>query len=189
MSSDSNKNLFLAFAIIVPLLLAILCVGVISGQSDPIEALKEARRPRTLLDELSDMRVSYAEGKWEESLKASRVVLQRQPGHEEALHTVAASCFKLKRAGEAAAALKVLVDDVPEDIPTSIQLAQALTMIGEKAEAERQWERIKASRYSTKDQRQLARKALIALYPESVISTPPRLEVGEEGKPLTSSVQ
>ncbi len=189
MSSDSNKNLFLAFAIIVPLLLAILCVGVITGQSDPIEAIKEARRPRTLLDELSDMRLSYSKGQWEKSLKASRVVLQRQPGHEEALRTVAASCFQLKRPGEAAAALKVLAEDVPEDIPTGIQFAQALTMIGEKDEAEHQWERIKASRYSTKEQRQLAQKSLTALRPELFSAPPPRLEIGDAGKPLTGSVQ
>ncbi len=189
MSSDSNKNLFLAFAIIVPLLLAILCVGVITGQSDPIEAIREARRPRTLLDELSDMRMSYSKGQWEKSLKASRVVLQRQPGHEEALRTVAASCFKLKRPGEAAAALKVLAEDVPEDIPTGIQFAQALTMIGERDEAERRWELIKKSPYSTKEQRQLAQKSLTALRPESSLGVPPRLEVEPEGKPLTGGVQ
>jgi hypothetical protein len=189
MSSDSNKNLFLAFAIIVPLLLAILCVGVITGQSDPIEAIKEARRPRTLLDDLSDMRMSYSKGQWEASLKASRVILQRQPGHEEALRTVAASCLKLKRPGEAAAALKVLAEDVPEDIPTGIQFAQTLTMIGENDEAERRWELIQKSRYSTREQRQLARKALTALRSESFPAALPRLEIGKEGKSLTGSVQ
>jgi hypothetical protein len=115
--------------------------------------------------------------------------LQRQPGHEEALRTVAASCFKLKRPGEAAAALKVLAEDVPEDIPTGIQFAQALTMIGERDEAERRWELIKKSRYSTREQRQLARKSLTALRPESSLGVPPRLEVGKEGEPLTGSVQ
>jgi predicted Zn-dependent protease len=178
-NTDSNKNLFIAFAIIGPLCLAIACIAIISGQTDPFRAIQEARRPRTLLDDLSDMRVCYAEKKWEEALQAARTVLRRQPGHEEALRMVASSCLKLKRPGEAAAALKVLVDDVPEDIPTRISYASALTLIGEKDEALNQWTAISESRFSTVEQRRLALKSLRSLSPETLL----------EGKSEESGVQ
>jgi len=168
-SSDSNKNLFIAFAIIVPLILAIACISVITGQADPIQAIQEARKPRTLLDDLSDMRQRYSEKKWEQALQAARVVLQQKPEHEEALRTVASVSMKLHRPGEAAAALKVLVKDVPEDIPTRINYAQALTQIGAREEALSEWTAISEHPFSTPEQVSLAKKALARLSPEALL--------------------
>ncbi|MGC4044108.1 MAG: tetratricopeptide repeat protein [Armatimonas sp.] len=172
MNSDSNKNLFIAFAIIVPLLLAIACIAVISGQTDPFQAIQEARKPRTVLDDLSDMRMRYSEKKWEEALQAAREALQKHPGDEEALRGVAAISLKLKRPGEAAAALKMLVKDVPEDIPTRVIYAQALTMIGERDEALNEWKAISEHPYSTVQERRQARKALSQLSPEYQATEP-----------------
>lgn len=176
MSSDSNKNLFIAFAIVVPLILVIVCMAVISGQTDPLAAIQEARKPRTLLDDLSDMRVHYSKKKWEDALQSARTVLQQQPEHEEALRTVASTCLKLKRPGEAAAALKVLVRDVPEDIPTRVSYAQALMLVEEKEEALSEWTAIAESPFSTKEQVSLAKKQLEKLSPDSLLGIGPGSE-------------
>lgn len=180
MNSDSNKNLFIAFALIVPAIIAILCVAVLSGQSDPIEAIKTARRPRNLLDEVSDMRMRVSEKKWEEALQAARVVLQREPEHEEALRTVASLALTLKRPGEAAVALKALVEAVPEDIPTVVRYARTLELVGELDLAQEQWAAVAKSPYASASERSLARKALGGVSPEVVLPSPPPMAIAPE---------
>ena len=163
MNSDTQKVGAIAFLIVVPLLIATLSYGVLRGDGDPIQAVKDARRPRNLFDDLSDMHLKYSEGKWEEALKAAKIVLKRDPRHEDTLRIVATCYFKLKRPGDAAIAMKKILHEIPEDVDTRMILAQTLERLGQKGEARAQWKLIAASLYATRPQRQRASDAMALL--------------------------
>ena len=163
MNSDSQKVMSLAFFLVGPAVIAMLAYSVVKGEENPVQAIQEARKPRTVLDDMSDMRLRYAEQKWKETILAARLVLKRVPGHEEALRTVADCNLKLKRPGEAAAAMEILLKDIPEDIALHGHYARALLAIGKGDEARKQWKIIEKSPYATRQEQREAYESLLEL--------------------------
>ena len=90
-------------------------------------------------------------------------MLKRVPGHEEALRTVADGNLKLGRPAEAAAAMQVLLKDIPEDVALHGHLARALLAIGKEDEAREQWKIMRDSPYATRQERDQAHEALLEL--------------------------
>ena len=46
----------------VPILIGTISYGVLKGDDDPVQAIKDARKPRNIFDELSDMHLKLREG-------------------------------------------------------------------------------------------------------------------------------
>jgi predicted Zn-dependent protease len=161
-----------------------LSYGVLNGDSDPIQAVKDARRPKNILDELSEMNVAYSEGKWAAAIKAARIVLQRDTRHEEALRTVASCELKLQRPANAVVAMKAILKEVPEDVTVRSFLAQTLWQLGKKDESRKQWAEVEASPYASHNQRNLARKTLRVIDDPlgGMLPTPPSMSVAPTKK-------
>jgi tetratricopeptide (TPR) repeat protein len=190
-NSDTQKVGAIAFGIVVPLLIVTLSYGVLKGDGDPIQSVKDARRPRNIIDDLSDVHLNYSQGKWEEALKAAKLVLKRDPSHEDTLRIVADCEFQLKRPGAAAVAMKKILKEIPEDVETRIVLAQTLAKLNQRDEAEEQWKKVAESPYATRKQQRQAREALDilndplgGLFPPTPASSP-----SPEGKTGTNRVQ
>jgi hypothetical protein len=159
-NSDAQKSAALLIFLIVAALVGALCLSVLVGQSDPQAALQKARRAKGTMEHLSDMRVRFAAGNWTEALVAARTLLKKDPENEEALRMVASCCLRLKKPGEAAAALKLLVDVAPEDIASRLLYMRLLRSIGREADARAQAQLAFDSPYATSAQKRHAAKLL-----------------------------
>ena len=161
-----------------------LSYGVLRGDDDPLPAVKEARRPRNVLDELSDMNLAYSKENWAESLQAARIVLKRDSRQEEALRTVASCELKLGHAANAAVAMKAILKDIPEDVMVRTFLAQTLWQLGAKDESREEWKQVEASPYATRAQRILAQRTLRVIDDPSggLLPTPPPMPIAPAKK-------